>query len=453
MRYRVLATDYDGTLASQGTVAAPVLAALDRFRRSGRTLVLVTGRELDELLGIFPGIDVFDRVVAENGGLLYCPRTGKQHVLGEPPSSSFVQRLIDRGVSPVSVGRSIVATFTPHETVVLETIRDLGLELQVIFNKGAVMVLPAGVNKATGLAAALDDLHLSMRNVVAIGDAENDHAMLRAAEFGIAVGNALPTLKQEADHVSGLSHGDAVVEAMKAMLDDDLATLSAGRPPRRALRLGTLADGAPLSLDEANPAVWLTGEVEARVTQYLVTLLEQLSGDGYQACILDYDGSLARVRGVLRLGSSTRLPTVEEVVTALSDAPRGCVAVDIAGHDVGACAAFVASLWQACLRLRAATGRPHWWVCANVPESTWHDLFSLAGREDVPGIIGSGIHQGGPDGHAMIRLDACAAGAPGRNASRGADTSSVTGAQGATFWSGRFVDGIAFRLRTADPDI
>ena len=61
----------------------------------------------------------------------------------------------------MSTGRVIVATWEPHETIVLETIRDLGLELQVIFNKGAVMVLPAGVNKATGLAAALEQLGLS----------------------------------------------------------------------------------------------------------------------------------------------------------------------------------------------------------------------------------------------------------------------------------------------------
>ena len=58
-------------------------------------------------------------------------------------------------------GRVIVATWEPYETMVLETIRDLGLELQVIFNKGAVMVLPAGVNKATGLACALEQLGLS----------------------------------------------------------------------------------------------------------------------------------------------------------------------------------------------------------------------------------------------------------------------------------------------------
>ena len=63
--------------------------------------------------------------------------------------------LKERGVTPLSVGRTIVATVQPNEHIVLQTIRDLGLELQVIFNKGAVMVLPSAVNKGTGLMTAL----------------------------------------------------------------------------------------------------------------------------------------------------------------------------------------------------------------------------------------------------------------------------------------------------------
>lgn len=50
----------------------------------------------------------------------------------------------------------------PHETDVIEALRDLGLDLRVIFNnKGAVMILPGGANKATGLMTALDELSLS----------------------------------------------------------------------------------------------------------------------------------------------------------------------------------------------------------------------------------------------------------------------------------------------------
>src|SRR5437870_4009150 len=160
MRYHALACDYDGTIAWDGEVSEDTILALQEVRKSGRKLMLVTGRELDDLISVFPRVDLFDRVVAENGALLYRPATKEQKLLGESPPAAFVERLRRAGIAPLSRGRVIVATWEPHETMVLEIIRELGLDLQVIFNKGAVMVLPAGVNKATGLHAALSELAL-----------------------------------------------------------------------------------------------------------------------------------------------------------------------------------------------------------------------------------------------------------------------------------------------------
>jgi HAD superfamily hydrolase (TIGR01484 family) len=150
MHYVALAADFDGTLASDGVVDNETFAALERLRNSGRKLVLVTGRQLEDLLRLLPRVELFDRIVAENGAVVYCPSDRQVEVLGEAPPDSFVTELRARDVTPLSLGRVVVATWEPNETVVLETIRDFGLELQVIFNKGAVMVLPAGVNKATG---------------------------------------------------------------------------------------------------------------------------------------------------------------------------------------------------------------------------------------------------------------------------------------------------------------
>ena len=129
--------------------------ALRRLKESGRRLILVTGPRAARPARVFPELDLFDLAVVENGALLYEPGTGRETPVAEPPPEAFVARLRERGVSPLSVGRSIVATWEPIETVVLEAIRELGLELQIIFNKGAVMVLPPGVNKASGLEAAL----------------------------------------------------------------------------------------------------------------------------------------------------------------------------------------------------------------------------------------------------------------------------------------------------------
>ncbi|TIT33146.1 MAG: HAD family phosphatase, partial [Mesorhizobium sp.] len=73
MYFIALATDYDGTLAHEGIVAEKTVAALERVKKSGRKLILVTGRELPDLKRVFPEIGLFDKVVAENGALIYTP--------------------------------------------------------------------------------------------------------------------------------------------------------------------------------------------------------------------------------------------------------------------------------------------------------------------------------------------------------------------------------------------
>ena len=226
MRYLALATDYDGTLATDGRVEEETLAALGRLRDSGRRLIMVTGRQLDDLLNVFPHLDLFEQVVVENGALLYQPAIGEEKLLGEPPPKEFIKALQERGVDPLSVGRAIVATWHPHETTVLEVIRNLGLELQVFFNKNAVMVLPSGVNKASGLSAALRELGLSPHNTVGVGDAENDHAFLDFCGCGVAVANALPMLKEHADFVTQNARGAGVVELIDKLIASDLAELA-----------------------------------------------------------------------------------------------------------------------------------------------------------------------------------------------------------------------------------
>jgi len=197
VRYLVLACDFDETLARGGRVAPETVAALARLIASGRKLVVVTGRELDDLLRIFPEAKTCARIVAENGALLYNPGTREKKLLGDAPQDEFIRSLQQKKVEPLAVGNVIVATVQPHETAVLNAIRELGLELQVIFNKGAVMVLPPGVNKASGLAAALAEMKLSPLNVVGIGDAENDHAFMRSCGLSVAVANALPAVKED----------------------------------------------------------------------------------------------------------------------------------------------------------------------------------------------------------------------------------------------------------------
>ncbi|MDB5815149.1 MAG: yidA [Rhodocyclales bacterium] len=231
-QYHALATDYDGTIAHDGIVDDDTLAALSRWRAAGKKLLLVTGREFNELRRVFPHCDMFDRIVAENGALLYDPATQHTRMLSPAPPDAFLTALQARGV-PFTLGRSIVATVEPHEHAVLAAIRDLGLEWHVIFNKGSVMALPANITKATGLLPALEELGIDAAQTVGVGDAENDHAFLRLCGLSAAVANALPSLKQNVDIVTQGARGQGVAELIEHLLADDLQYLT----PNAALHI------------------------------------------------------------------------------------------------------------------------------------------------------------------------------------------------------------------------
>jgi HAD superfamily hydrolase (TIGR01484 family) len=229
VRYQALICDYDGTIAKDGRVGPATIKALARLVASGRRLVLVTGRELPHLERDFDRLDLFERVVVENGALLYDPATRAERLLTEPADGRLVDALRARDVKPLGVGRAIISTSEPMETIVLEQIRELGLELEIIFNKGAVMVLPAGITKASGMQAALLDLGLSGEDTVGVGDAENDHAFLSLCGVSAAVANALPALKERADLVLEQPRGEGVAELIDRILDDDLRSVEPGR--------------------------------------------------------------------------------------------------------------------------------------------------------------------------------------------------------------------------------
>jgi hydroxymethylpyrimidine pyrophosphatase-like HAD family hydrolase len=213
----VLATDYDGTLAEEGGVASATIAALESLQESGSRILLVTGRELPQLLEIFDRTDLFDWIVAENGALLYHPGTRAKRLLSEPVPQVLVDELERRGV-PISTGDAIVATWRSQEGVVREAIGELGLDVRISLNKNAVMVLPRGVDKASGMDAALKKLKLRWENVVGIGDAENDLAFLRKCRCSVAVANALEPVKAETDFTTEAARGEGVVELIAEML-------------------------------------------------------------------------------------------------------------------------------------------------------------------------------------------------------------------------------------------
>lgn len=247
MRYLALVMDYDGTLATDGRVDPRTFQAIARLRDSGRRAILATGRRLDDLLSVCPDLGSFDLVVLENGAVLYDPRAREEIPLAKAPPESFVARLRELGVEPLDGGMVVVATWVPHQTAVLQAIQELALELHIVFNRTAVMVLPTGVNRGTGVDHALRRLGLSAHEVVAIGDSANDHSLLERSECAVAVRNAELAIKTTADLVTARPAGEGVVEVIEELLRDDLARMH-GKLREPLIVAGTRLDGADVAL-------------------------------------------------------------------------------------------------------------------------------------------------------------------------------------------------------------
>jgi hydroxymethylpyrimidine pyrophosphatase-like HAD family hydrolase len=409
--FMALATDYDGTLAHDGLVNASTIAALEDFKETGRRLILITGRELPHLKEAFPQLKMFDRVVAENGALIYDPATEEERLIGPGPSPQLVARLRQLGVSPMSVGRCIVATWEPHETTVLQVIRELGLELQIIFNKGAVMVLPPGVNKAAGLAAALNDMELSAHNVVGVGDAENDHAFLRACGCAAAVANALPLVKEAADVKLVGDHGAGVVELMESICRDDahLASLE-----RHGILLGT-AQSHEVFLEPYRGNILITGKSGIGKSTLATALTERMAEKNFAFCVFDPEGDYDELRDAVSIGSSNTPPSDEEAIKLLRAATN--VVINTQCLSLKDRPGFFGGVLPQVSLLRAKTGRPHWLVideAHHLLPASRHDVANVFAK-DAPAAIFITVHPDAVSRDALKSVDVVIALGDGAN--------------------------------------
>jgi HAD superfamily hydrolase (TIGR01484 family) len=357
MHLHALAADYDGTLAERGAVGAETFDALRRLRETGRRLILITGRKMEDLRYALPGMALFDRIVAENGGVLHDPATGRERALAPAPPAAFVQSLMARRVEPISVGRTIIATWSPHEKAVLSAIAELGLDLQITFNKGAVMVLPAGINKATGLKAALEELELSPLNVIGVGDAENDHAFLRSCGASAAVANAIPALKQACDVVLAGDHGAGVVELIGRMIEEDADLLP---PDRLGLPICTDRRGAEIHL-RPQDSMLIAGGSGSGKSRFVTLLTERMIDKLQEFCLIDPEGDYETLADAIKIGDEQWPPSIDETVRLLGRTDLSIIVSTMALDLVGR-RRFFERLLPALLDLRARTGRPHWLI-------------------------------------------------------------------------------------------
>ena len=373
--FRAVAVDFDGTLAGDGRPDAAVLAALDEVRARGVRVLLVTGRILAELHETFPDVDGHvDAVVGENGAVLATP-AGTRRV-APPVPEELAAALTARDVS-CRHGLVLVACGGDVEHVVLDEVRRLGLDCQLVRNRSELMVLPAGVSKGTGLVEALDELGLSAHNTIAVGDAENDHSLLEVAEIGVAVDNAVESLKHHADLVLDLPDGAGVAELLRG-------PLVSGRerrcPGRWRVTLGHDEEGRAVDLPASQLNVLVAGGTGEGKSYVAGLIAEQLIGLGYTLVVVDPEGDhagLGRLRGVLVTGGDTYLLPAAEVTSLIRH--RGLsVVVDLSCLDMDAQARYLREVPVEIEAQRRTTGLPQWVIFDEADRTVGRQGLALA---------------------------------------------------------------------------
>lgn len=354
---QAVAIDLDGTLAHHDRLDGEALIALDDCRGSGAATVLVTGRIEAEMAADFPGLlEHFDAAVLENGAVLAIDE--RRVVLGslDPDLAPHLRGL------PVEFreGVAILACHGSDAPTVFDAIDALGLDAQLVHNRGELMVLPAGVSKGTGLRAALSELGISMHNTLAVGDAENDLAMLSAAEIAVAAAGSVDSVRRLADIVVSDRGGDDLADLLRGPI---VAGARPVRSRRRAVRIGEAEDGAVVTVPGAQAGILVCGESGAGKSHLTGLLVERWIDAGYTALIIDPEGdhtSLADLHQTVIIEAGGA-PSVDELVQMLCQQSLSVV-LDLSVMAPSAMVPYLEAVAPRIESTRNQYGLPHWIV-------------------------------------------------------------------------------------------
>lgn len=387
MIFRAVACDYDGTLASEDRMGPAAIAALSRAREAGLRLVLVTGRTFFELTRVCERLDLFDAVVAENGAVLYFPPAGAIRDLAPPPPTRLLADLDRRGV-PYQAGRVVVGTGRAEEAAVRDALEATGVSLSVVYNRAALMLLPAGVSKGSGVQGALRVLGLSCHDVLALGDAENDVDLFRACGFAGCPADAVPALREQADWVFPGEDGAAVAEALEGPILGGL--LAAGRSPRHRIELGwAVSTAEPVSIPARDVNVLIHGDPLSGKSWLAGALVEQLVGRRYAVAVIDPEGDhavLAQLPGVTWVEVDDG-EAMAQALARFEREPSTCLVVDLSALPHARKLRVIETGLVTIRRLRQALGLPHWVVL----DEAHYSLHAEGVGEEAIGLEDKGL--------------------------------------------------------------
>lgn len=271
METKILFLDLDGTLLNDEKKITPGnRAALEKALAAGHRVVIATGRPLRSAIDKSRELGLTAQgcfVIAYNGGVVYDVH-GEQIVFEKPIEASTacaIARLVDghnvhvqtydhdavivnprwddealkRYCSVISLGKRVEPTFpdkldhnppkvlavsyTDHE--VLEAVaadirREFSSEVDCFFScKELLEVVPKGMNKGEAVRSMCARLGISVANSIAVGDAENDLTMIRAAGVGVCMANGSDSVKAVADYITTHDNNhDGIAEVVEKFL-------------------------------------------------------------------------------------------------------------------------------------------------------------------------------------------------------------------------------------------
>ena len=367
MYRRILAFNFDGTLAKDGHVPLPLQKALQQAAAAGYGLFLVTGRRFGHAeLGSLE--DRFSGIVWENGAVLHHTKTDEVYLPFGHLDRRLVKALGSAGV-PLEQGQAIVSTSEVYDETVWQVLSDSGVDAVVTHDREMTRILPPGAAKGAGLERLLGLCGLSPRNLVSFGDGEGDLSLLLVGEMSVAVADAVPSLKEIADLVTSQPGPAGVLEALETYWLPG----GAGSP----LPASQHARSIPLGQDEAGEAVVIpasaladgnlgvfgdSGSGKSWVTGLLA---EGMHHAGYQVLLIDPEGDFRGMRALPGIAAlevtPSSLPPAAMIATVLETVDVSVV-VDLASYPLIDKVSYVADLLHALRPLKAHKFRPHWIV-------------------------------------------------------------------------------------------
>ncbi|MBM4270198.1 MAG: hypothetical protein FJ144_26940 [Deltaproteobacteria bacterium] len=290
--------------------------------------------------------------------MVWLPGSGRQWSLGEPPSEALLAALRAAGV-PIETGSIVIGTWESHAQAVLSVLRRLGADRQLTFNRGALMVMPSDVNKATGTLRALLELGRSPRNLIAFGDAENDLPLLALAEVGVAVAGSVPSVLASADVTLSAAGPAAVAQLVHSLVR---AGSIHATPPRQTIVVGRDDLGGKITVPGSGSDVLISGDPHAGKSWLAGLMAERLVEAGYRFCLIDPEGDHAALGtrpGVLLLGGDLRIPDAGALARVVEREPLSLV-LNLSSLPPVERLAYVSAALREIEDARARSGIPQW---------------------------------------------------------------------------------------------